>query len=182
MSGTFGQRLVRWRKAAGLTQGELAGRVGMTPTYISHLEREVDPTGIGEKPRPMIEVVDAIAKALSVPLAEVRCAAGYDPPEDSSASCEVVRRTFGESDFAALHRMYERLTPEQRQGFQRVLEMMSRELESLLQEQGVQVREGVTAERSRRVTSSRRLTSPRRDVSHGHATASRVGATVPEES
>ena len=181
MSGTFGQRLVRWREAAGLTQGELAGRVGVTTTYISHLEREVDPTGIGEKLRPMIEVVDAIAKALSVPLAEVRCAAGYDPPEDSFASREVVRRTFGESDFAALHRMYERLTPEQRQRFQWALEMMSRELESMLKEKGEQVREGMPAERRRRGTSSRRPPSRRRDVSHGNPAASRVGATVPEE-
>ena len=153
----------------------------MTTTYISHLEREVDPTGIGEKLRPMIEVVDAIAKALSVPLAEVRCAAGYDPPEDSSSSCEVVRRTFGESDFAALHRMYERLTPEQRQRFQWALEMMSRELESMLKEQGEQVREGTPAERRRRVTSSRRPPARRREVSHGNHTDSRVGAAVPEE-
>src|SRR5918992_5599984 len=118
MSETFGQRLVRWREAAGLTQGEVARRVGVTPTYIAHLEREAGVAAGGQKMRPMIEVVDAIAEALDVPLAEVRCAAGYDPPEESSASCEVVRNTFGESDFAALHHMYERLTPEHRRQLQ----------------------------------------------------------------
>jgi transcriptional regulator with XRE-family HTH domain len=157
MSETFGQRLVRWREAAGLTQGEVARRVGVTPTYIAHLEREAGPAGVGQEMRPMIEVVDAIAEALDVPLAEVRCAAGYDPPADSSASCEVVRNTFGESDFAALHHMYERLTPEQRRQLQPILEMVSRELESMLREQGDQHPEGKRADRKRRLNSGRRF-------------------------
>lgn len=129
MSDTFGERLARWREAAGLNQEELARRVGVTATYIGYLEREVDPTGIGERMRPMIEVVDAIAEALGVPLAEVRCAAGYEPPRDSPVSCEVVTNTFGEGDFATLQHLYEQLTPEQRRSFQPILEMVRRELE-----------------------------------------------------
>ena len=147
MSETFGRRLARWRKTAGLTQGELARRVGVTPTYISHLEREVGPAGSGQKLRPMIEVVDAIAAALDVPLAEVRCAAGYDPPEETSASCEVVTNTFGEGDFAALHLMYERLTPERRTQFRPIIEMVSRELEMMLKEQEEQNHGGKRADR-----------------------------------
>lgn len=135
MTVKFGQQLARWRKAAGLTQGELAGRVGVTPTYIAHLEREVGPHGNGATRRPVIEVVDAIAGALDVPLAEARCAAGYDPPEGSAAACEVLRNTFGESDFSALHQMYEQLTLERRAAFRPILEMVGRELELMLREQ-----------------------------------------------
>ncbi|MCA1612672.1 MAG: helix-turn-helix domain-containing protein [Acidobacteria bacterium] len=160
MSETFGRRLARWREAAGLTQGEVARRVGVTPTYIGHLEREADQTGGGTKLRPMIEVVDAIAAALDVPLAEVRCAAGYDPPEDSHASCELMRSTFGEGDFAALHRMYERLTPERRMRFQPLLEMVSRELEIMLSEQGDQHPDVQHGERGGRLDSGRHI--PRR--------------------
>ena len=147
MSETFGRRLARWREAAGLTQGELAGRVGVTPTYICHLEREVEPAGVGEWQRPLVEVVDAIAAALDVPLAEVRCAAGYDPPEETSASCEVVRNTFGGSDFAELHQMYERLTPERRTQFRPIIEMVGRELEMMLKEQEGHDHDGKRVER-----------------------------------
>lgn len=135
MGEKFGQYLKRRREAAGLTQAELAGRVGVTPTYIGYLERGSDPTGIGEELRPMIGVVDAVAAALDAPVAEVRCAAGYDPPEDAAASCEAVGSTFDESDFAALHRMHEKLAPARRQMFRPVLNMVRRELELLLREQ-----------------------------------------------
>lgn len=157
MSETFGQRLVRWRRTAGLTQREVARRVGLTATYIGQLEREADPAGAEEKQRPIIEVVDAIAAALDVPLAEVRRAAGYDPPEDSSASCEAVRNTFGEGDFAVLHHLYERLTPERRRQFRPILEMVGRELELMLREQADQQPEGKHAERRRRLNSGRYL-------------------------
>jgi transcriptional regulator with XRE-family HTH domain len=132
---TFGQYVARKREAAGLTQVELAGRVGVTPTYIGYLEREVDPTGIGERLRPMIEVVDAVAAALGLPLTEVRLAAGHDPPAGTaSSSFEVVRINPDEGDFAALRRKYESLTPEQRRSFRPVLEMVDRELDRLLKQ------------------------------------------------
>ena len=164
MSDTFGQRLARWREAAGLNQDELARRVGVTATYIGYLEREDDPTGIGDRMRPMIQVVDAIAEALGVPLAEVRCAAGHKAPEGSPVSCEVVRNTFGEGDFAALRRMYEELTPDNRRAFHPILEMVGRELELLLTRQAGEP-EGRTPDIRRRPVLERRL--PRRAVNTG---------------
>ena len=160
MSETFGQRLARWREAAGLNQEELARRVGVTVTYIGYLEREVDPTGISERIRPMIEVVDGVAEALGVPLAEVRCAAGHPPPDDSPVSCEIVRNTFGESDFAGLHHMYEQLTPEQRRTFQPILEMVRRELELMLQKRERNLEGNQPGRRGRRPNLGRPL--PRR--------------------
>ncbi|MCA1636648.1 MAG: hypothetical protein LC802_24015, partial [Acidobacteria bacterium] len=133
--------------------------VGVTATYISYLEREVGPTGVGEGMRPMIEVVDAVAGALGVLLAEARCAAGHNPPEESQVSCEVVKNTFRESDFATLHHMYEQLTPEQRRTFQPILEMVRRELELMLKGRDSN-REGNLPGRRRRPELSRRL--PRR--------------------
>lgn len=133
MAESFGQYLSRKREAFGLTQTELAGRVGVTPTYISYLERGVDPTGIGQSIRPMIEVVDAIADALETPLAEVRCAAGYDPPEGVEAACEeiAVESSFDKSDFAMLHQKYEQLTPDQRRRISPVIEMLRHELDRI---------------------------------------------------
>lgn len=160
MRGTFGQRLARWREAAGLSQGELAGRVGVTPTYICQLEREVDPKRAGEWPRPMLEVVDAIAEALGVPLAEARGAAGYDPPDGTHASGEVVRNTFDDSDFAVLQQMYEQLTTERRTQFHPILEMVGRELELMLTEQRYQNPDGKQEGRKGRPNSGRPL--PRR--------------------
>jgi transcriptional regulator with XRE-family HTH domain len=136
MSETFGQYLKRRREAAGLTQSELAGRVGVTPTYVGYLERGSDTAGIGQQMRPMIEVVDAIAEALAAPVADVRRAAGYEPSEDSHVSCKVVGDTFDDGDFAALHRMHEKLDPERRRTFRPVLRMVRRELELMLKEQG----------------------------------------------
>lgn len=156
MRGTFGQRLARWREAAGLTQGELAGRVGVTPTYIGHLERADGPHGAGTTRRPVIEVVDAIAGALDVPLAEARCAAGYDPPEGSTGACEVLRNAFGESDFAVLHHMFEQLTPERRAIFRPILEMVGRELELILREQDGRGPEDQRPERRRAAEPLRR--------------------------
>lgn len=46
-----------------------------------------------------------------------------------------MRNTFPESDFAALHRMYEELMPDNRRKFHPILEMVGRELELILQRQ-----------------------------------------------
>ena len=135
MSETFGQRVARWREAVGLTQDELGRRAGVTGTYISYLELDADPTGIGDSVRPVVEVVDAIAEALDVPLAEARRAAGLKPPEDAPAAREIVRGAFGEADFTALQRMYEGLTPDNQRKFYPILEMVSRELELMLKSQ-----------------------------------------------
>jgi transcriptional regulator with XRE-family HTH domain len=163
MSETFSQYLKRRREAAGLTQAELAGRVGVTTAYIGSLERGSDPTGVGEGLRPVIEVVEAVAAALDVPAAEVRCAAGYDPPAGSRVSCEVAGDTFDEGDFAALHRMHEKLEPERRRAFLPVLRMVRRELELMLKEQGAEPegrplarRRGLDTSRAKRPAPARR--------------------------
>lgn len=155
MSETFGQYLTRRREAAGLTQAELARRAGLTPTYIGFLERGSGPTGVGVGMRPRLEALGAIAEALGVPPAEVRCAAGYNPPADYGASCESVEDSFGESDFAVLHHMHERLDPEGRRSFHPVLEMVRRELESLLKAQGDEGEVIHTARRRRGPDTSR---------------------------
>ncbi len=162
MSETFGDKLTRWRESVGLTQAELGGRVGVTSIYIGYLERGSDPTGIGEEIRPMIEVVDAIAEALDVPVAEVRLAAGYEPPEDSQMSGEAVGDTFDESDFAALHRLHEKLDPAIRKRFRPVLEMVRRELELLLGEQVVERESRPVARRRSLNTSRAARTAPTR--------------------
>lgn len=135
MSEKFGQYLRRRREAARLTQSELAGRVGVTPTYMEFLERGNDSMGAGQQLRPMLDVVNAIAGALGVPVTEVRRAAGYDPPEDFAFTPEIVERAFDRSDFAALHRMHEELDTRRRRIFRPVLDMVRRELELLMNEQ-----------------------------------------------
>lgn len=164
MSETFGQYLTRRREEAGLSQDELAGRIGLTSTYVRYLERESGPTGVGAGMRPMLEVVIAIAEALNVPLAEVRRAAGYDDmTDDSAASCESVSDTFDGSDFAAFQRMHEQLNAEGRRSFRPVLEMVRRELESLLRAQGVE-REDRPAARRRGLNAAPRARPPHRQA------------------
>jgi len=131
---TFGRFLARRRKAAGLRPAELARRIGVTPKYLSYLERGTDPSGISDTLRPTTELADAIASALGIPATEVRCAAGLitpDGPEKSSECEESTRNGFTESEFAVLFEKYEALTPEQRQSFRPILDMIDHELERL---------------------------------------------------
>jgi len=81
MQETFGEWLVRTRKKQGLTQLQLASRVGVTKQYISNLERDA-PHGIsGARPTPSAKVVKKIATGLDVPESEALRAAGYYPEE-----------------------------------------------------------------------------------------------------
>ena len=115
-----------------MKQAELARRIGVTPMYVSYLERGVDPSGISETLLPTVALADAIATALNMTVQEVRSAAGLtaaeDLPEDASLT---ISNGFKESDFAALHLKYESLTPEQRENLRPVLEMIDRELDRL---------------------------------------------------
>lgn len=79
MSDSFGKKLQKWREDARINQSELARRVGVSPNYISNLERDYSPTAKGGKPQPSVEVVDKIAKALGINVNEARLAAGYAP-------------------------------------------------------------------------------------------------------
>ena len=81
MQRDFSQWLIQKRRAAGLTQRELARRVSISKSYVSALERNERQPVTGQPVRPKLEKVDAIAEALCVPVGEARLAAGYAPPE-----------------------------------------------------------------------------------------------------
>jgi HTH-type transcriptional regulator, competence development regulator len=74
---SFGKWLLDARKKAGLTQEQLAERSGLSPSYISALERQEPNTRAGEPRMPRPETVNRIAKALGIPSGEARAAAGY---------------------------------------------------------------------------------------------------------
>jgi transcriptional regulator with XRE-family HTH domain len=81
MQSDFGHWLIQKRRAAGLTQRELARRVSISKSYVSALERNERQPQTGQPVRPKLEKVDAIAEALCVPVGEARLAAGYAPPD-----------------------------------------------------------------------------------------------------
>ena len=81
MQHDFGLWLIQKRRAAGLTQRELARRVSISKSYVSALERSERQPVTGQPVRPKLEKVDALAEALGVPIGEARLAAGYAPPE-----------------------------------------------------------------------------------------------------
>lgn len=56
---TLGSAIRQLRGAAGLTQKELAERLGISPTYVSHLEA-------GRK-EPSVQLLRDLAKSLDVP-------------------------------------------------------------------------------------------------------------------
>lgn len=62
--GSLGERVRRRRKQLGLTAKELAQTSGVSPSYISQLER-------GRQDRPSLEVLGAIAVALGVSTSEL---------------------------------------------------------------------------------------------------------------
>jgi transcriptional regulator with XRE-family HTH domain len=130
----FGQYVEHRRRKLGLTQEELARRVGLSTFYIDNLERGIDPTGKGKMLRPPREVVDNIAKALGWSQREARQAAEYEPPDSSKVSYEA-EEEFELSDFASLYDKYQKLSAERQKEFQPVLEMLNRELSFLLKEQ-----------------------------------------------
>jgi transcriptional regulator with XRE-family HTH domain len=52
------------REAKGMTQRDLATRVGVTPGYIAQLE-------LGQKKNPSVPVLRRLARALGVPVGEL---------------------------------------------------------------------------------------------------------------
>lgn len=77
----FGEWLLRTRKKQGLTQAQLADRIGVSKQYISTLERDA-PHGVTEaRPTPSAKVVKKIATGLDAPESEALRAAGYYPEE-----------------------------------------------------------------------------------------------------
>jgi len=56
--------LKQWREEKHLTQAELAGKVGVSQTYIAKLES-------GDKKNPTLDLLKKIAKHLGVPVTEL---------------------------------------------------------------------------------------------------------------
>lgn len=77
----FGKWLRRTRIKRGMTQAHLAQAVGVTHSYISHLEHG---RFLAKKETPASRsatLIDAMAQALGVPTEKARRAAGYGPRE-----------------------------------------------------------------------------------------------------
>ena len=79
----FGKWLKQTRIKRGMTQASLAQSVGVTGSYISHLEHGDFLTREGTPSRPAVEIIDAMAQALSVSCEEARLAAAYAPARKS---------------------------------------------------------------------------------------------------
>jgi transcriptional regulator with XRE-family HTH domain len=82
------RRFSKWLKETrikrGMTQAHLAQAIGVTDSYISHLEHGDFLTKAGIPCRPAVALVDAMAQALDVPCEEARLAATYAPPDQGS--------------------------------------------------------------------------------------------------
>ncbi|HEX8137948.1 MAG TPA: helix-turn-helix transcriptional regulator [Pyrinomonadaceae bacterium] len=74
---SFGKWLKEVRQKRGVTQKALAHACGVSNTYISRLEHELNHTKHGVPTRPALEIVDAIARSLDVSREEARVNAGY---------------------------------------------------------------------------------------------------------
>lgn len=85
MSG-FGEWLGKARKHSGLSQEKLGRACGVTGSYVSRLENDLDRGVDGGPHRPAVEIVDALALALGVTRREARAAAGYALPDDETIS------------------------------------------------------------------------------------------------
>ena len=86
----FGKWLKETRIKRGMTQARLAQSIGVTDSYISHLEHGDFLTKAGIPCRPAVALVDAMAQALGVPCEEARLAATYASPD------QVPQITFGQ--------------------------------------------------------------------------------------
>lgn len=76
---TFGELLRRRIKELDISNAEVARRTSLSPTYIGNLVRDHSPNTKKGKGRPSEDAVEVIAKAVEIPLAEARIAAGYAP-------------------------------------------------------------------------------------------------------
>lgn len=78
-SKTFGQVFAEARNKQGLSQNEVARRLDKSPTWISYIERDINPSSKTGKPQPSREFVESAARVLQVPRAELLAAAGFLP-------------------------------------------------------------------------------------------------------
>lgn len=85
MSESFGDRLREQLDAKGMRPAELARRSGLTKQGIGRLLNKIPHAITGAPPKPALETVDKIARALDWDINEARLAAGYAParPEET---------------------------------------------------------------------------------------------------
>jgi transcriptional regulator with XRE-family HTH domain len=112
------------RKEAGLTQAELAERAGASKQYISNLERNAPHPETGAHPRPKVEIVDAIARALGAPLHQARLAAGYAAPDETLS-----RGMLLDAEIEAMFRDYQSLSEEDKEELRTSLMILVREIQ-----------------------------------------------------
>ena len=125
---TFSEWLAEQMKRQGYNQTSLATRAGVSPQYIGVLVRN-DPHSLTGKPIvPAVEVVDKIAKALGVPQAEARLAAGYAPAKVS----EDVEAQIRQSVFADLYEKFMKLPADAKEGIEPFVDLLNREIEKRL--------------------------------------------------
>lgn len=79
----FGVWLKRHRKVLGLTQTEVAERAGVSPSYISTIERQQPHTITGIPVRPERDKIMAIAKAVGGSPDEALVLCGYLPDDEA---------------------------------------------------------------------------------------------------
>jgi transcriptional regulator with XRE-family HTH domain len=72
---SFGAKIAEARKAAGLSQKELAGKVDISPQYLNDIEH-------GKRNPGSEELIEAFAKALNVDAAVLYYLAGRFPASD----------------------------------------------------------------------------------------------------
>jgi len=75
----FGEWLQTHRERLGLTQQELAEKLGYTKNYISTLERAVPHSKSRSQSKPSESLVSKLAETFGVSLSEARLMAGYSP-------------------------------------------------------------------------------------------------------
>src|SRR3954451_7387888 len=83
---TFGSLLARYRRAAGLTQEELAERAGLSTRGVSDLER-----GLRRRPHP--ESVRLLARALALPEADRAAFLPAPRPRPADPAMPAIRPT-----------------------------------------------------------------------------------------
>lgn len=127
-STKFGETLKRWREEADLTQEELAARIGKTKSYISNIERAQPHPQSGAPPKPSLEVIDGLAKALGKTATAVRDAAGYGLPKREALPVD----TDDDEDVAALFYEYDKLTKQDKKEMKLILQMAREEIRKRL--------------------------------------------------
>jgi transcriptional regulator with XRE-family HTH domain len=79
----FAKWLKETRINRGMTQAQLAQSIGVTHSYISHLEHGDFLTKEGTPARPATALIDAMAEALGVSCEDARRAASYAPRDEA---------------------------------------------------------------------------------------------------